>query len=42
MKGWKGFDPKADPYTSVEMAEKPTREEEIDEAIIHSYPYPRV
>jgi uncharacterized membrane protein len=38
MKGWKGFDPKADPYTSVEMAEHAQHEE--DEPVIHSYPYP--
>lgn len=47
MKGWKGFDPKADPYTSVEMADSPpagaeTEAAPYDESVVRAYPYPKL
>jgi hypothetical protein len=40
MKGWKGFDPAADPYTSVDLAENPPAEPEEYDSAVRTYNSP--
>jgi uncharacterized membrane protein len=40
MKGWKGFDPTADPYTSVDLAENPPAAPEEYDSAVRTYNSP--